>query len=368
MLFRSPATIDVQPQNSNFGRTDSQIYAERAQQFTPTSFRPPKNMGEVSMYKEGMARGMTIDEIKYERQQQYLSRFNSDTRSGATRRLFNENTLNTPSLRQAMSELSAETAARQDPYSAQRKGSLREAGSAAPSESDIYRAKQSLGSSATTQAAPNPGATSTGSSPVAPAAYPDFSDIPSTDRDDLEKMSKRNSDYRAQQASDKAKTEESARQAEASSGSSASTQSTTTPVSAAQSAQQTSEKANQDAATRKQEQAARQQQRLQDARTRTAEIKNSFPDDPASQKELKLQNRMNPKKTVAELITLVQKRREQDESNSRKFKEMERISDSFDAGKAAFVDSLTNNPITQTVVGAAGTGRQSVAVFLVAAA
>ena len=61
--------------------------------FATNFFAKPKNAAEVGMYKEGLARGMTIDEIKYERQQRLPKAILS--------RLEKQNKLFKPSPRQA---------------------------------------------------------------------------------------------------------------------------------------------------------------------------------------------------------------------------------------------------------------------------
>jgi hypothetical protein len=67
--------------------------------------RGPRNMAEVGMYREGVARGMTIDEIAFERQQAYLNRYNPKIREGLENELLSSGTLREPSQRQRASIL-----------------------------------------------------------------------------------------------------------------------------------------------------------------------------------------------------------------------------------------------------------------------
>ena len=112
----------------------------------------------------------------------------------------------------------------------------------------------------------------------------------------------------------------------------------------------------------KEAQKQRELQKQQAREKRRAELKNAFPEweDPALQKELKVQNILYPNKPVAELVTRTKERVALDQSNDRKFREMERRDSARQAINTAIVDSLTNNPITQTAAGVLSTGRYGV--------
>jgi hypothetical protein len=114
---------------SQFEMTDAQMYASQAEEKAPRTlkdFPKPRNMAEVGMYKEGLNRNMTIAEIKNERQQGYLSRFNSQTRQRKEKFLKQRGEYRDPSERQVLTNKAIEAFAKRakggDPYADQKSG------------------------------------------------------------------------------------------------------------------------------------------------------------------------------------------------------------------------------------------------------
>ena len=147
----SAARQTEQASKPQFQMTDAQMYAQQAAAKAPRQlkdFPRPRNMAEVQMYREGLARGMTIQEIKYERQQAYLSRFNPKTRAYKEMSMQRSGDYRPPSERQSLMMKAGEAARRQatggDPYADQKSG-------AAQAQEQAQQAKDKAKTDATAQ-------------------------------------------------------------------------------------------------------------------------------------------------------------------------------------------------------------------------
>ena len=108
-----------------FKMTDAQIYAGQSQALAPKSIKdigPIRSMADAQLAREAMARGMTIAEVKYEKQQIYLSRFRGGARAAKEKSL--GGSLLEPSERMKLMNKAMEAQLRQDkggdPYADQR--------------------------------------------------------------------------------------------------------------------------------------------------------------------------------------------------------------------------------------------------------
>jgi hypothetical protein len=108
-----------------FKMTDAQIYAGQSQALAPKSIKdigPIRSMADAQLAREAMARGMTIAEVRYEKQQIYLSRFRGRARAAKEKSL--GESLLEPSERMRLMNKAMEAQLRQDkggdPYADQR--------------------------------------------------------------------------------------------------------------------------------------------------------------------------------------------------------------------------------------------------------
>lgn len=143
----------TQTQQPQFKMTDVQMYAQQAAEKAPRElkdFPKPRSAAEVGMYREGLNRGMTIAEIKNERQQAYLSRFNPETKANKEKSMKQSGEYASPSERQALTSKAMEAATKQakggDPYADQKSG-------AAQAQEQAQQAKDKAKTDATAQQA-----------------------------------------------------------------------------------------------------------------------------------------------------------------------------------------------------------------------